>query len=105
MKASLAAALLAFAFVGSALAQGQGSAPPPAAPTMNFKQACSADVQRLCATAQTRQDQHKCIKQNKAQLSPSCSSFLAEKHEEKMQKKQQQGAVPAQTSPSDTPSH
>jgi hypothetical protein len=100
MKASFAAVLLVLAFGGSALAQPQSSATAPAAPTMNFKQACSADVQKLCASAQTKPDKKKCLKQNKAQLTPSCSSFFAEKRQEKMQEKQQQGAAPGQTPPS-----
>jgi hypothetical protein len=104
MKASLAAALFVFALSGSALAQGQNSATSATAPTMNFKQACSADVQKLCATAQTHQDQKKCIKQNKPKLSSSCKSFLAEKRAERRQEKQQQGSTPAQT-PAGAPSH
>jgi hypothetical protein len=95
MKASLAAALLMFALGGSAFAQAPGSAPPPAKPSMNFRQACSMDVQKLCVGAQTKRDQHKCIRQNRAQLSPGCSSFLAARRAEKMQEKQQQGATSA----------
>ena len=102
MKASLAAALLVFALGGNAYAQGQS---PAAAPPMKFKQACSMDVQKLCASAQTPKDQKKCIRQNRAQLSPSCSSFLAARRAEKMQEKQQQGAAPAQTPPAGGASH
>jgi hypothetical protein len=94
MKVSFAATLFVLTMSGTVAAQAQGAMAPV---TMgNFKEACSADVQRLCATAQTRKDQHKCIKQNKAQLSPGCNSFLAEKRAQHQQMKQQQGAQGAQ---------
>ncbi len=100
MKASLAAACFVLALGGSAIAQAQGSA-TPAAPMMNFKQACSADVQRLCATAQTRKDQKKCIRQDRAQISQPCGTFLAEKRAQRLARKEQQGAAGA---PASTPS-
>lgn len=101
MKASFAASLLVLALGGSAYAQGQS---PAATPAMDFMQACSADVQKLCPSAQTHKDQKTCVKQNKPQLSPSCRSFLAARHEEKMQEKQQ-GAASAQTPPAGGNTH
>jgi len=100
MKISIVAALLVLGITGSASALAQGAMAPPAsgaAPMAKFKDVCGADMQRLCATAQTRKDQHKCIKQNMAQLSPGCSSFLAEKRAQHQQMKQQgaTGAAPA----------
>jgi hypothetical protein len=116
MKASLTAVLFVLALGGAAAAaQTTASAPaspPAAAPHMKFKEACSADVQKLCATAQTRKEQKKCIKENKSQLSPSCTSFLAEKREEHKAKKEEKaesssGASSSSTmsSPPATPGH
>jgi hypothetical protein len=90
MKMSFAATFLVLTMGGAVAAHAQGAMTP--AVTGNFKEACSADVQRLCASAQTRKDQHKCIRQNRAQLSPGCSTFLAEKRAQHQQMKQQQGA-------------
>lgn len=96
MKASLAAALFVMVLGGNALAQGQTSAPP----AMNFQQACGVELQKFCATAQTRRDQHKCIKQNRTQLSPSCSSYVAARRAQRHLEKQQRDTAPAQTPPS-----
>ena len=96
MKVSFPATLLVLAMGGAVSAQAQGAMTPAA--KGNFKQACSADVQRLCASAQTRKDQHKCIRQNRTQLSSGCSTFLAERRAQHQQMKQQQesqGASPA----------
>ncbi|MGD0190094.1 MAG: hypothetical protein ABSD74_05090 [Rhizomicrobium sp.] len=82
--------------LGGAAAAQTGAPPPGAAATPGkFDQACGADIQQFCPTAQTKKDKHQCIKQNKAKLSQTCSAFLAEKKASRQEKKQdQQGAAP-----------
>ncbi len=42
-----------------------------------FRQACSADIQKYCSAAQSREDRHACIKANTDKFSDACKSFLA----------------------------
>jgi hypothetical protein len=88
MKATLVTAVFVLALGGSAFAQSQGAA-TPAASMMNFKQACGADVQKLCSALPAPKDQRTCIRQNKSQLSSTCLTFLAEKKSENQAMKRQ----------------
>ena len=73
MKAMITAAFFAFVLGGSAYAQ------EPAATSLagNFNQACSADVENFCATAQTQKERRQCIRSNRSKISDSCRTFLA----------------------------
>jgi hypothetical protein len=42
-----------------------------------FKQACGADIQNFCASAQNRDDRRACVMANKDKFSDSCKSFMA----------------------------
>jgi hypothetical protein len=54
------------------------SAPPAGAPQHGaFKAACGADIQTYCASAQTKDDRHACVKANKDKFSDSCKAFMA----------------------------
>jgi hypothetical protein len=51
---------------------------------------------------------HACLKENKAQLSQTCSAFLAEKKEKRQEQKQEQQGAPSQAPgqpPSGQPPH
>jgi len=93
MKATLVTAVFVLALGGSAFAQSQGAA-TPAASMMNFKQACGADVQKLCSALPAPKDQRTCIRQNKSQLSSTCLTFLAEKKSENQAMKRQMTSPP-----------
>jgi hypothetical protein len=75
--------VLTLAGTGAAFAQDQsqmqgGSMQGPGGGNHGaFKAACGADVQTYCASAQTRDDRHACIKTNMAKFSDSCNSFMA----------------------------
>ncbi len=62
-----------------ALAQDQTapSSPPPSGGRAMFMQACGADMQSFCGSAQSREDRHACLMQNKDKFSDSCKSFMA----------------------------
>jgi Spy/CpxP family protein refolding chaperone len=42
-----------------------------------FMQACGADMQTYCASAQSRDDRRACVTANKDKFSDSCKSFMA----------------------------
>src|SRR3984957_3498311 len=42
-----------------------------------FMQACGADMQNFCASAQSRDDRRTCVMANKDKFSDSCKSFMA----------------------------
>jgi hypothetical protein len=78
MKLSIFAVSVALSIgvAGAASAQGQGGGDHAA-----FAQACSADLQTYCASAQSRDDRHACIQANKDKFSDSCKSFIASRHQ------------------------
>lgn len=45
-----------------------------------FENACGADLNKFCPSAQGRHQIHECLKQNEASLSASCSEFRAKMH-------------------------
>ena len=96
MKVSIAAAIFVLTLGGTAQAQVPAPAASGGMVAGNFKQACSADIQRLCPASPTPKDQHMCIRQKMAQVSPGCSSFIAAKRLQHQQMKEQgaQGAPP-----------
>jgi hypothetical protein len=98
MKASSMALVFAFVLGGVVAAQAQ-TPPPGGAPAGKFKDACAADLQKFCPAAQDRKAQHQCIKQNKANVSQTCSAFLAAKKAEKQQEKAEQSTAPATGTP------
>jgi hypothetical protein len=71
--------VLSLASAGAAFAQSQMQGPPPAGAPQHgaFKAACGADIQTYCATAQTKDDRHACVKANKDKFSDSCKAFMA----------------------------
>jgi hypothetical protein len=98
MKIVFAAIVFTLALGGIANAQSTAAAAAPAAPKMKFAEACGADIQSLCPTAQSRKDKHKCIRSNREKISQTCHAFLVEKHAEKKAAKQAQQT--AATAPS-----
>jgi hypothetical protein len=83
MKSSIASLSLAL-LIGTAnvaTAQDQPLQGPPPAMHGAFRQACGADMQALCSTAQTREDRRACMRANKDKLSDGCKSFLASRME------------------------
>ena len=79
MRSSVASLSLAL-FLGAGAcvwAQGEPSPSGQAAGHGAFRQACGADLQSLCAGAQTREDRRACMMANKDKLSDGCKSFLA----------------------------
>lgn len=74
MRVSLMAAALFVAAGTSAFAQDQS---PPKGGHGPFMQACGADIQNFCATAQSREDRHACIDAHKDKFSDSCKLFMA----------------------------
>jgi hypothetical protein len=75
MMKSLILAISLLACAGSAaLAQDQ---PPPQGGRAAFQQACGADLQTYCASAQSRDDRHACVQANKDKFSDSCKTFMA----------------------------
>jgi hypothetical protein len=101
MKVTFAAMIFVLALGGSATAQNQGAgAPPPSSGHGKMAQSCGADLQKFCPTAQDRKARKKCIRENKSQLSQTCSAFLAEKREKHEEKKQAAAAAsPAGSAP------
>lgn len=109
MRVSVALLLGTLIFASSALAQDDQSGPPPAPPRGSgqemsgppmggpFRQACGADIQNLCPTAQTPRDRNLCLRQNPDRISGTCSSFLAERRARRMQRMQSQGAAAGQS--------
>ena len=61
---------------GTAIAQDQNQ-PQAGEWHEMFKQACGADIQKFCSTAQTRDDRHACVKANTDKFSDTCKTFLA----------------------------
>lgn len=102
MKTPFILAAVGLMIVGSAFAQDQDSAPPSGPPPAGgrFMQACGADVQALCPTAQTGKDRHMCLAQNSDKVSPACNAFLATRRHHHMEPGQ---SAPEGTPPSDAP--
>lgn len=73
--------------------QTGGPPPPMGAP---LRQACGADIQSFCPMAQTPRDRNLCLRQYQDRISSTCSSFLAERRAQRMQRLQSQGAAPGQ---------
>ncbi|MGD0866764.1 MAG: hypothetical protein ABSA49_14540 [Rhizomicrobium sp.] len=72
--------ILTLASAGAAFAQDQTQMQGPAAGAPQhgaFKAACGADLQTFCASAQTKDDRHACVKANKDKFSDSCKAFMA----------------------------
>jgi len=46
----------------------------------HIRQACSADFQKFCPNAQSREDRHSCLQTNHDRLSDDCKSALASVH-------------------------
>jgi hypothetical protein len=57
---------------GQSMQGGQGSAM-----RSQFMDACGADMQNFCASAQSRDDRRNCVMANKDKFSASCKSFMA----------------------------
>ena len=55
-----------------AMQGGQGNAM-----RSQFMDACGADIQNFCASAQSRDDRRNCVMANKDKFSASCKSFMA----------------------------
>ena len=74
--------VLSLASAGAAFAQDQTQMQGPAGGDQHaaFKAACGADIQTYCASAQTKDDRHACVKANKDKFSDSCKSFMASHH-------------------------
>jgi hypothetical protein len=74
MKTTLFTLLLATGAATAAFAQ---NSPPPQGGPSGFMQACGADIQNFCASAQNRQDRRACVEANKDKFSDSCKSYMA----------------------------
>ena len=59
-----------------------------------FKQACGADIQNFCASAQNRDDRRACVMANKDKFSDSCKSFMASHPMHSHDQGQMQGPPP-----------
>lgn len=73
--------------------QGGGQA-APAAPG-KFKIACASDIEKYCAQSQTHKEQRECVRQHRAAVSQTCSSFLVARHEQRVEMKSAQSAQTA----------
>jgi hypothetical protein len=51
---------------------------PALAQGKKFEAVCGADAQKVCPGLAPHQGLHKCMHEHEAQLSPTCSQFLAE---------------------------
>jgi hypothetical protein len=90
------AGIFALAIGGAAYAQDQGPPPDASVPAMSFRQACGADAQTICPSAQTMKDKRVCLKANLDKASADCNTFLANNkamRQDKMQD-QMQGPPP-----------
>jgi cytochrome c556 len=92
MKLHALMMVAALAAAGSTLAQTPDNAPPPdrQAARAAMMQACSADIQSMCADKQGR-EMMMCLRGNAPKLSPGCSDAMA-----KMPMRPPGGAPPAQ---------
>jgi hypothetical protein len=70
----IAAAALALAASGSALAQQQ----PPSEAMQAVRAACAADYMKLCPDAKTRDDRRQCMMANSDKFSDSCKAAIAD---------------------------
>jgi hypothetical protein len=99
MKTAMTAIVFVLALTGGAYAQESG----PAASGLagNFMQACGADVNNYCSTAQTKKDRRQCIRSNKDKISDTCRTFLADRRALRQQKQAaaQSGPVSQPQSP------
>jgi len=77
---------------GAAIAQDQ-TQPQAGGWHDMFHQACGADVEKFCSTAQTRDDRHACVKANTDKFSDTCKTFLAS-HAHGHDHDQSQGQAP-----------
>jgi hypothetical protein len=69
--------VLSFATCASAAAFAQTPAPQQGGGMRGqFMQACGADMQNFCASAQSRDDRRACVMANKDKFSDSCKSFM-----------------------------
>ena len=68
-----------FTILGLALVLASASATASfaQAPGGGLRAACGADMAKLCASAQTRDDRRQCMMSHKDQLSDACKSAIA----------------------------
>jgi len=90
MRESVGILLVALMIGTGALAQDNQASTGGSGGAGGFKQACGSDAQSLCSSAQTPKDIRKCIRQNRQKVSNTCSSFLAERRAERLQRKESQ---------------
>lgn len=64
-----------------------------------FWKNCGADVQKLCPKADTRREQHRCIRQNEAMVTQVCSQFLAARRALRQEMRAEEAQRPASASP------
>ena len=61
----------------STTVMAQEQPPPTQEGRGGFMEACGADIQQFCSSAQTREDRHACIEANRDKFSQACQSLLA----------------------------
>ena len=87
-KLALAAcAALALGVAGAAPAQETGPRP-------NVREACAADFQHYCGSAQTREDRRRCMAENRDKFSDPCKAALAAAHARHARQWNQNGPTP-----------
>ena len=75
---NLAIALLSLASLQAVAGQGGPSAEERAKMDAAFQTACGGDISTFCPTAENHHERHACLRANEANLSPTCSAFVAE---------------------------